>query len=91
MKSTMGRPRSLTDLQVEAILTWHAQILEWKAKRATLKTLRQLAQELGVAPATVSHVIKCAGKFKQPSPEKRNREMIRRRERFSHLREQGFV
>ncbi len=91
MKSTMGRPRALTDLQVEAILAWHAQIVEWKARRAALKTLRQLAQELGVAPATVSHVIRCAGKFKQPSPEKRGGELGRRRRRFAQLREQGFV
>ena len=35
MKSTIGRPRALTDLQVAAILAWHAQILEWKAKRCS--------------------------------------------------------
>jgi hypothetical protein len=91
MKSTIGRPRALTDLQVAAILAWHAQILEWKAKRSALKTQRQLALELGVSPATISHVVKCAGKFKQPSPEKRIGEQAKRQRRFAHLRNRGFV
>jgi len=91
MKSTIGRPRSLTDLQVRAILEWHAHIVEWKARRATLKTLRQLARELGVSPATISNVVKCGGKFKQPSPEDHDREMIERRRLFRRLREQGLV
>jgi len=91
MKSTIGRPRALTDLQVAAILDWHAQILAWKAARSALKTQRQLAAELGVSSATISHVVKCAGKFKQASPEKRNGELVRRRRRFAHLRNRGFV
>ncbi len=91
LKSTMGRPRALTDLQVQTIRVWHNQILEWQARRARLKTLRQLARELAVAPATISHVIKCAGQFKQPSPEKRALEAIRRSRRFTDLREQGFL
>src|SRR6185312_5840532 len=40
MKSTLGRPRSVTDEQVTAILQWHAQILAWRAQRSTLKTKR---------------------------------------------------
>jgi hypothetical protein len=91
MKSTIGRPRALTDLQIATILDWHAQILAWKAMRKTLKTQRQLAAELGVAPSTISHAVKWAGKFKQPSPEKRSGELVRRRRRFAHLRNRGFV
>jgi len=91
MKSTIGRPRALTDAQVDAILAWHTKILEWKAMRKTLKTQRQLARELGVSSATISHVVKCHGRFKQPSPEKRNGELVRRRRRFAHLRDRGFV
>jgi len=68
MKSTIGRPRRLTDQQVAMILAWHEQILKLKALRATVKTQRQLAQELGVAPSTVAHVIACQGQFKQASP-----------------------
>jgi len=91
MRSTIGRPRSLTDQQVQAILNWHAQIVAWKAQRKTLKTLRQIARELGVSPATVSNVVKCQGKFKQPSPEKRRGELAKRRRRFARLRDRGFV
>src|ERR1700733_5669611 len=52
MKSTIGRPRRLTDEQVARILAWHQQILALKSLRASLKTQRELAAELGVAPAT---------------------------------------
>ena len=69
MKSTIGRPRRLTDAQVATILAWHEEILVLKALRATVKTQRQLAFELGVAPSTVAHVIACRGQFKQASPQ----------------------
>jgi hypothetical protein len=69
MKSTIGRPRRLTDRQVAAILAWHEQIRAWKVLRGILKTQRQLARELGVSPATISRVIARRGEFKQPSPE----------------------
>ena len=69
MRSTIGRPRRLTDAQVAIILAWHDEILVLKALRATVKTQRQLAQELGVAPSTVAHVIARRGQFKQASPE----------------------
>jgi hypothetical protein len=68
MKSTIGRPRSLTDEQVARILAWHEQILALKSLRASLKTQRQLAAELGVAPATVARVIACRGQYKKPAP-----------------------
>src|SRR5581483_7446045 len=68
MKSTIGRPRRLTDQEVAIILAWHEQILALKALRATIKTQRQLACELGVAPSTIAHVIACRGQFKQASP-----------------------
>lgn len=68
MKSTIGRPRRLTDAQVAIILAWHEEILVLKALRAAVKTQRQLARELGVAPSTVAHVIACRGQFKQASP-----------------------
>ena len=73
MKSTIGRPRRLTDAQVAIILAWHEEILVLKELRATVKTQRQLAQELGVAPSTVAHVIACRGQFKQASPEDSSR------------------
>ena len=33
MKSTMGRPRQVTDEQITKILAWHDAIEAWKAKR----------------------------------------------------------
>ena len=71
MKSTIGRPRRLTDEQVASILVWHEQILALKALRASIKTQRQLAEALGVAPSTVAHVVACRGQFKQASPSER--------------------
>ena len=85
MKSTIGRPRALTDEQVAIILAWHERYVAWKALRAALKTQRQLARELGVSPSTIAHVIECHGQFKQASPEQRTREQPRRRRRLSQL------
>jgi hypothetical protein len=68
MNSTIGRPRRLKDEQVECILAWHDQILALMTLRASLKTQRELAAELGVAPATIARVIACKGQYKKPSP-----------------------
>lgn len=91
MKSTLGRPRFVTDDQVRTILHWHTQILAWKAQRKNLKTKRQLAADLGLSPSTISHVIACRGQFKQPSPEKRPLELNNRHHRLKRLRSQGFL
>lgn len=73
-RSTIGRPRALTQEQVDLILAWHAQ-------RKTLKTLRQLAAELGVAPATVHHVIRHHDEFKKPPRDFREAELRAQDER----------
>ena len=65
MKSTIGRPRKLTDQQVRIILAWHARYLAWRALRATLKTQRQLAIELGVSQSTISRVVRSGGRYKR--------------------------
>lgn len=67
-RSTIGRPRALTDEQVRQILAWHDA---WIALRRELKTLRQLAKELGVAPSTLYNVIRRRGEFKQPPPDRK--------------------
>ena len=70
-KSTVGRPRALTDRQVEVILAEHAQFLAWRALRQTVKSQRELAGEFGVSQATISLAVRSKGDYKQPSPERR--------------------
>jgi len=74
MKSTIGRPRALTDEQVARIFKWHDAILKWKARRSKLTTLRQLAKELGVTHGAITSVIRQRG-LKQASPEHRKAEL----------------
>ena len=69
--STVGRPRVLTDEHVRQILEWHDAVLAWRATRGTLKTLRQLAKELGVPPGTVYNVVRRRGEFKLAAPKRR--------------------
>ncbi|HTP29174.1 MAG TPA: helix-turn-helix domain-containing protein [Anaeromyxobacteraceae bacterium] len=71
MKSTVGRPRKLSDRQVALILDWHARVLAWKAIRQTLKSQRQLAREFGVSQGTISRAVRLHGAYKQVSPEER--------------------
>ncbi len=82
MKSTIGRPRALTDRQVKIILAWRVRYLIWRALRKTLKSQRELARELGVSQATISQAIRLAGEYKQISPDLRGVAiMVRRRMR----------
>ena len=71
MKSTIGRPRKLTDRQVKIILTWHARYLAWRALGRMLKSQRTLARELGVSQTTVSCVVSRGGEYKQVCPTRR--------------------
>jgi hypothetical protein len=91
MSSTMGRPRVLTDAQVETVLKWHEEVLAWKALRKAIKTKHQLARELGVSVSTLSHVIAHRGQYKSPSPEKRAEEVSQRHHRLERLRTRGLL
>ena len=86
MNSTIGRPRVLTDRQVQIILAWHIRFLIWRALRKTLKSQRQLARELGVSQATISHVIRLGGQYKQASPGRRSAELRRWASKLSRSR-----
>jgi hypothetical protein len=81
MYSTRGRPRLVTDAQVQAIMEWHRNH----------KPIRVLARELGLSTATIYWVIKRGGQFKQPSPEKRERFLRERGRRLKRLREEGWL
>ena len=56
MKSTIGRPRKLTDGDVKVIRS-----LGWRQRGKELKSPRQLAREFGVSQSTISRVIRTAG------------------------------
>ncbi len=75
MNSTVGRPRALSDAQVEEILAWHRR----------RKSCKQLAREYGVSPNTIQGVIRRNGQYKQPSPELRGAVTARRRQRLAEL------
>jgi predicted DNA-binding protein (UPF0251 family) len=90
-KSTIGRPRALTDRQVGIILLEHARFLAWKALRKTVRSQRQLAQALGVSQATVSLAIRLGGHYKQASPARRAAELKRRREKLARMRARGLL
>jgi hypothetical protein len=81
MYSTKGRPRQVTDAQVQAILAWHRN----------RKTLLAFAKEIGLSTTTIQNIIKSNGAYKQPSPEKRELILGERRRRLQHLREDGWL
>ena len=70
-KSTIGRPRVLTDKQVAIILAWREAISAWKASRAAILTIRQLAVSLGVTHGAIATVIRQRGELKRASPDRR--------------------
>lgn len=81
MKSIKGRPRMVTDAQVEAILEWHR----------SRKTLRQVAAELGLSPKLVQYVIARGGEYKQVSPELREETRKAWRDRYKALAAGGWL
>jgi hypothetical protein len=89
MKSTVGRPRTLTDEDIARIFAWHEAVLAWKAQRASLPTARELAKELNVSTGAIVAVIR-RGQPKQASPEHRELERERRRERMKQIRTRTF-
>ena len=91
MKSTIGRPRRLTDEQVAEILAWHQKVVAWRAMGAELKSRRELAHEFGVAVSTITNVIVQRGRYKQPSPETREDERDERHQRVVRLRARGYL
>ena len=81
MYSTRGRPRTVTDEQIEAILEWHRN----------RKPMRVFAREIGLSEETIRQVIKRNGQYKQPSPEKRELVLSERRRKFKRMRQDGWL
>jgi hypothetical protein len=81
MKSILGRPRQVTDMQVAAIMNWYN----------SRKTLRQVAAEIGIPWRLASNVIARRGQYKQPSPELRQANLSARRHRMKSLRARGWL
>jgi len=84
-----GRPPILRDETVVAMIrAWYATTLLLEAIRKRLKTQEELADEMGVAPATIAAAVTSRGHYKQPSPEKRSTELLLRRKRLARLKDQ---
>jgi transposase len=75
-----GRPRQVTDAQLQRLLEW----------RKSTKTLVQKARELGITTRQANRAIKMAGKYKQPSPELREQNLGQRHQVMKHLRQAGW-
>ena len=75
-KSTVGRPRALTDAQITAILEWHKN----------RKSFKQVAREHGVSVNTIQYVIRTNGQYKQCAPEQRGPTKAQRRQRIAELK-----
>jgi transposase len=67
-RSTIGRPRKLTDDQVAAILAWYEAHQALMILRRYLRPVQQLARDLGIAPATVYNVVSRQGVYKKRGP-----------------------
>ena len=92
MKSTIGRPRALTDRKVKIILAWHVRFLIWRALRKTLKSATATrTRRLGVSQGTISYVIRLGGRYKQVSPELRAAEIKQRAGKLARLRTKGLL
>jgi transposase len=81
-RSTLGRPRRITDAQV-------AEILAWAAARMTVNAK---ARELGVSPSALRIILKTHGThYKQPSPERRTANQHHVSEHRAHLRKEHWL
>jgi hypothetical protein len=87
MKSTIGRPRALTDEEVKVVLAWHQEVMAWRRSGALLKTRAELASELGVSGSTITRAIARHGEYKQESPDGKSDASAHRGRWFTRLRE----
>jgi hypothetical protein len=69
MNSTVGRPRKLTQAEIERVSAWYTGYCQWLAQRPP--TLEMLATELGVSRHTVTRVLHRLDRFKAAAPDQR--------------------
>jgi transposase len=66
-RSTLGRPRTVTDAQIEEILTWAAH----------RQTINEKARQMGLSKNVIAYIIHTRGThYKQPSPELRTANLV---------------
>lgn len=80
-RSTVGRPRRLTDRQIAAILDWHCN----------RKSYKQVAREYGVSVNTIKYVIRHGGQYKQCDPAQRVLVVERRSQVIANFRKRGLM
>jgi hypothetical protein len=85
LRSTVGRPRTLTDQQIRTIMEEYANYLAWRALRRSVMSQRDLAHAMSVSPATISYAVRLQGKYKQPSPDRREANTKRRQRALRRL------
>ena len=85
MKSTIGRPRRVTDEHIQLILKWRAEYLEWLAQRPAIPSQQALARHLGISAMAVNRIIRGHEGYKQAAPRERRAELARRRERLREV------
>jgi hypothetical protein len=74
-RSTLGRPRTVTDAQVQEILAWHAN----------RQTIDEKARQMGLTKNVIAYIIRTGGSYKQPSPEQRATNLVNDRARRDQL------
>ncbi len=79
--STRGRPRLLTDAQVKRIMDWYR----------SPRSIRELAQAMGVTQSVIEHCIHIGGHYKQASPESIAAVREMNRSRRQRLRKAGWL
>jgi hypothetical protein len=76
-RSTLGRPRGITDAQIQEILAW----------AASRQTINEKARQMGVSTTIIAQIIRTGGThYKQASPEQRTANLVNDRARRSQLR-----
>ncbi len=81
-RSTSGRPRIVTDAQIQEILTWSDN----------RQTVKQKAHQMNLSASVLEYVIRTRGLiYKQPSPEQRLSNVVNNRARRNYLRAQNLL